>query len=79
MLGICVLLSTLSGAFSTKIQQQRFIDEYGRTQIFHGMNAVYKISPWIPNVDGFDPENSLSDIDATNLKSWGFNIIRLGN
>jgi hypothetical protein len=40
------------------------------------MNAVYKVAPWLPNVDGFDAENSLSSIDAVNLRSWGFNIVR---
>eukprot|EP00602_Paraphysomonas_sp_CaronLab_P009215 CAMPEP_0185034546 /NCGR_PEP_ID=MMETSP1103-20130426/24526_1 /TAXON_ID=36769 /ORGANISM="Paraphysomonas bandaiensis, Strain Caron Lab Isolate" /LENGTH=479 /DNA_ID=CAMNT_0027571247 /DNA_START=163 /DNA_END=1602 /DNA_ORIENTATION=+ len=42
------------------------------------MNAVFKIAPWHPDVSGFDPDNSLSDIDAANLNNWGFNIIRLG-
>ena len=42
------------------------------------MNAVFKIFPWLPDVEGFDPENSLSDIDAKNLRDWGFNIVRLG-
>jgi len=60
------------------VDHQTFIDEYGRTRVFHGMNAVYKIAPWLPNVEGFDAENSLSDIDAKNLESWGFNIVRLG-
>jgi endoglycosylceramidase len=38
----------------------------------------FKISPWHPDVSGFDFENSLSSIDAKNLKSWGFNVVRLG-
>jgi endoglycosylceramidase len=55
-----------------------FVDELGRTRIFHGMNAVYKAAPWHPDVEGFDPLNSLSDIDAKNMQGWGFNIVRLG-
>ena len=47
-----------------------FIDEYNRIRIFHGMNAVYKLAPWYPSTTGFDPLNSLSDVDAKNLKSW---------
>ena len=47
-----------------------FVDSFGRARIFHGMNAVFKVAPWHPDVSGFDPLNSLSDIDAANLKSW---------
>lgn len=43
-----------------------------------GINAVYKIFPWTPLTSGFDAFNSLSDIDAKNLRGWGFNIVRLG-
>ena len=39
---------------------------------------MYKVDPWTPTTSGFDYQNSLSDIDAKNLKSWGFNIVRLG-
>eukprot|EP01038_Epipyxis_sp_PR26KG_P014384 gene14384-19301_t len=55
-----------------------FVDSYGRLRIFHGVNAVYKMAPWHPTVAGFDSENTLSDIDAVQLKKWGFNIVRLG-
>eukprot|EP00981_Chlorochromonas_danica_P009322 scaffold2613_cov159-Ochromonas_danica.AAC.9 len=47
-------------------------------RIFHGVNAVYKIPPWFPTTTGFDSSNSLSAEDAKNLRSWGFNIVRLG-
>ena len=76
---IAVIVAFLSVVTaSVKIHEQTFVDEKGRTLIFHGMNAVYKIAPWLPNVEGFDVDNSLSDIDAQNLNSWGFNIVRLG-
>lgn len=74
-----LFLSILALATATvKVSNQQFVDDKGRTLIFHGMNAVYKIAPWLPDVDGFDVDNSLSEIDAQNLKSWGFNIVRLG-
>lgn len=57
---------------------RQFVDEYGRVRIFHGVNAVYKIDPWIPEATGFDSNNTLSDIDAGILNSDGFNIVRLG-
>lgn len=49
-----------------------------RTRIFHGVNAVYKIPPYHPTTSGFDASNTLSQIDSDNLRSWGFNIVRLG-
>ena len=57
---------------------RRFIDQYKRERIFHGVNAVYKIAPWIPTSNKFDPLNSLSVEDADILVSWGFNVVRLG-
>ncbi|RYH31969.1 hypothetical protein EON65_01515 [archaeon] len=42
------------------------------------MNAVYKMAPWHPTLEGFDPSNSLSAEDAVNLKKWGFSVVRLG-
>ncbi|CAF1547072.1 unnamed protein product, partial [Rotaria sordida] len=35
------------------LNTQHFIDEYGR--IFHGVNVVYKISSYLPNLTHFDP------------------------
>lgn len=55
---------------------QHFIDEYGRVRIFHGVNVVYKLPPFLPNLTHFDPQNSLTDDDLTNLQKWGFNVIR---
>jgi endoglycosylceramidase len=39
---------------------------------------VYKIAPWHPATSGYDSTTTLSDTDAANLSSWGFNIVRLG-
>ena len=55
---------------------QHFIDEYGRVRIFHGVNVVYKIPPYLPNLTTFDPQNSLNDEDLSNLHHWGFNVVR---
>jgi endoglycosylceramidase len=57
---------------------QLFVDEFGRVRIFHGVNAVYKVPPWHPQTEGFDPQRSLSEIDIKNLQNWGFNAVRLG-
>jgi endoglycosylceramidase len=55
---------------------QQFLDEYGRVRIFHGVNVVYKVPPYIPNLTTFDPQNSLTEYDLNNLHQWGFNVIR---
>lgn len=55
---------------------QHFVDEYGRVRIFHGVNVVYKVPPFLPNLTHFDPQNSLTDDDLANLHKWGFNVIR---
>jgi endoglycosylceramidase len=55
---------------------QHFVDEYGRVRIFHGVNVVYKLPPFLPNLTDFDPQNSLTEDDLNNLHKWGFNVIR---
>lgn len=54
------------------------MDEFGRVRIFHGVNAVYKVAPYVPIFDHFDPQESLSVDDVSNLYEWGFNFVRLG-
>lgn len=53
-------------------------DSLGRSVIFHGVNVVYKIDPYIPDTDKFDPQLSLNDKDIDDLVKWGFNFVRLG-
>ena len=82
ILTAAIYLSLLIVAETTTIKidplSRKFIDEYNRTRIFHGMNAVYKIAPWHPTVEGYDENSTLSAVDAKNLKRWGFNVVRLG-
>jgi len=54
------------------------VDNYGRALLLHGVNAVYKQSPYLPLAEGFDPEYSLSEIDIEYLLAYGFNLVRLG-
>lgn len=42
-------------------ETQMFIDSSGRTTLFHGVNVVYKVAPYIPSDGAFDPELSLND------------------
>ncbi|MHB8440067.1 MAG: cellulase family glycosylhydrolase [Acidimicrobiales bacterium] len=52
-------------------------DAYGRDLIMHGVNAVEKVAPF-----DFSPvsgqRNSLTDTDAKEMASLGFDIVRLG-
>ena len=39
---------------------------------------IYKLPPFAPLTDRFDPQNSLCEEDIKNLRDWGFNFVRLG-
>jgi endoglycosylceramidase len=53
-------------------------DKDGRAIIFHGVNVVYKVDPFIPSDGEFDSQNSLNIKDIADLKKWGMNFVRLG-
>ena len=55
-----------------------YVDEVGRVRLYHGLNAVYKLAPWIPSQNGSNPWTSLAPADMANLAAWGFNVLRLG-
>ena len=55
-----------------------FVDAEGRSLLFHGVNVVYKVDPYIPSDGAFDPATSLNDEDIVDLVKWGFNFVRLG-
>lgn len=74
------LAAQVSGLGITVNPETRFMeDAFGRTVIFHGVNAIYKIAPYIPTIDGpFDSDNSMNAEDIQNLQDWGMNFVRLG-
>jgi endoglycosylceramidase len=55
-----------------------FIDQDDRQVLLHGVNVVYKVTPYIPSTGDWDTEDSLDDHDIELLKQWGFNFVRLG-
>jgi len=55
----------------------QFIDRHGRVRVFRGVNVVWKEFPWYPPSEG-DLQNTLSTKDMEDLRSWGFNVVRLG-
>eukprot|EP00761_Pharyngomonas_kirbyi_P010417 gb/GECH01010437.1/.p1 GENE.gb/GECH01010437.1/~~gb/GECH01010437.1/.p1 ORF type:complete len:543 (+),score=93.68 gb/GECH01010437.1/:1-1629(+) len=70
-------LTIATAYFSVDPDTQHIIDEYGRVRIFHGVNAIYKVPPYYPQLEGFDPSRSLSPSDIAHLEEWGFNVVRL--
>lgn len=78
-LGILILAFN-NYLFTSKIIQKngKFIDKLGRSRIFHGVNIVYKLPPYIP-IDGeFEPLLGFNNDDVSYLKKFGFNLVRLG-
>lgn len=49
-----------------------FVDEHGRTVILHGVNVGKKTPPFVRPPDDFDAS------DVERIRSWGFNLVRLG-
>ncbi|KAI8852499.1 glycoside hydrolase superfamily [Chytridium lagenaria] len=56
----------------------QFIDKYGRSRLFRGLNVVYKQPPWHPELDSFHPSRSFSREDAEIFEELNLNTIRLG-
>lgn len=42
-------------------------DAHDRHVIFHGVNVVYKVAPYLPDETNFDSQTSLTDEDIDNL------------
>jgi len=85
LLAAVVYLAAICLAGDVKVSLDRkvphgqvMIDKYGRTRLFHGVNAVYKVPPYYPTPTGWDTTSTLSEKDAAFLQDWGFNMVRLG-
>lgn len=78
-LAVCAVVAQSAKPLITVDPSTRSIrDQFGRNVIFHGVNVVYKIPPYIPSQEEFDAQFSLTDAEIDQLKSWGFNFVRLG-
>lgn len=74
-----IALATLTRAFiSVDPETQFMVDDDGRARLFHGVNAVYKVPPWHPDVSEWNTMNSMTSEDCANLAEWGFTAVRLG-
>ena len=78
ILNFIILFSISFQLFSIDKTHKFITDKYGRPTIFHGVNIVYKLPPYIPITDKFDPLFSLSKEDIKIMKKLGFNFVRLG-
>jgi hypothetical protein len=85
LLQVAALVQLIAGDDSNRVSlklkasgERAFVDTYGRELFFHGVNAVVKGPPWIPETDLWDGEISVSHKDLDDLASLGLNVIRLG-
>ena len=76
LLFLSVLLPSLA-KIKVNTTTRQMVDEYGRIRFYHGVNAIYKVFPFLPITTHFDKDDSLSDEDFSNLKNWGLTFIRL--
>jgi endoglycosylceramidase len=76
---IAAVVSAQAGKISVDPSTRNIVDEHGRAILFHGVNAVYKVAPFIPTITGpWTPNDSLNAQDIEYMKEWGFNFVRLG-
>jgi endoglycosylceramidase len=73
-----LLAGATSEGKNISIEKARFLDKFGRHLIFHGVNVVYKVPPYLPDTDDFDGDTSLTEQDMADLAAWGINFVRLG-
>ena len=73
------LVKSQTGEITVNTTSRFMIDGARRPTIFHGVNVVYKVDPFIPTTNStFDPQISLNDKDIEDMVKWGFNFVRLG-
>ena len=84
-LKICInlflFILSIKGSFFFSIDSSNnfILDNNGRYSIFHGVNVVVKLPPYLPNLEQFDPYMSLNtQYDLETMKRLGFNMVRLG-
>lgn len=71
----CLLLFVHSIKVDT--ENTLFVDQYNRYTVYHGVNVIFKTDPFYPELEHYSSNFSLTDGDLYNLRSWGFNMIRL--
>jgi len=75
---LCVSETAAVDPIKWDTKLRHYVDKHGRARVFHGVNVVYKESPWYPAESTFTPQTSLVEEDMELLQHWGFNVVRLG-
>ena len=81
ILNLLVLFAfiTAIASFSIDSTKSFILDNEGRYSVFHGVNVIIKLPPYLPDFDKFDPLKSLNtEYDLKTMKKMGFNMVRLG-
>ena len=73
-----LFLSSLYSCYTFDPTNSFVLLDDGRYAIFHGVNVVVKLPPFIPDTEKFDPYFSFNDEDISILKRLGINLVRLG-
>jgi len=73
-------ITQILGRIKINKYTRMFIDEQKRSVIFHGVNVVYKLFPFMPDTNEahWDAFLSLNSRDIEIIKGYGFNLVRLG-
>lgn len=77
---LAAALGTVAGSPTVWIDSENRVvrDADHRQLLLHGVNVVYKVPPYMPDGKTWSAQDSLTDSDIADLKSWGFNFVRLG-
>lgn len=80
-----LLTSSLAALDPIQLKQKETGDRvfvettFGREVFFHGVNAIVKGVPYIPETEYFDIDISLNKDDHATLSDLGVNVYRLGS
>lgn len=54
LLALVGVVTCQEGQIGINTNSRFMVDKYGRSTLFHGVNVVYKVDPYIPDVINFD-------------------------
>ena len=63
LIAVTILAANIAHGFRVGVNTETgmFTDHWGRSLIFHGQNVVVKLPNYLPTVDTFDWQMSISD------------------